>query len=87
MVGGASSSVKEVISDVPQGSILGSLLFLIMMGDIDKSVLTAFFSSFADTREGHGVKIMEDLQNFQKDLDNIYEWASKNSIKFNSSKV
>ena len=49
-------------------------LFLIMIGDIDKSVLTAFLSSFADgTRVGHWAKTMEDLQNFQKDLDNIYK--------------
>merc|ERR1712025_601545 len=65
----------------------GPLLFLIMIGDIDKSVLTAFLSSFADdTRVGHWVKTKEDLQNFQKDLDNIYEWTSKNNMEFNSSK-
>ena len=87
VVGGASSSIKEVISGVPQGSVLGPLLFLIMIGDIDKSMLTAFLSSFADdTRVGHWVKTMEDLQNFQKDLDNIYEWATKSNMKFNSSK-
>ena len=74
MVGGASSSVKEVISGVPQGSLLGPLLSLIMILGIDKSILTDFLSTLADdTRVGHWVKTMEDLQNFQKDLDNIYE--------------
>ena len=72
VVGGVSSNVKEVISGVPQGSLLGPLLSLIMILDIDKSVLTDFLSSFADdTRVGHWVKTIEDLQNFQKDLDNI----------------
>ena len=58
-----------------------------MIGDIDKSALTYFLSSFADdTRVGHGIKTMEDLENFQNDLDGIYEWASKNNMEFNSSK-
>ena len=87
MVGGASSSIKEVISGVPQGSVLGPHLFLIMIRDIDKCVLTALLSSFADdTRVGHWIKTMEDLQSFQRDLDKIYKWSSKNNMEFNSSK-
>ena len=32
------------------------------------------------------MKTREDLQNLQKDLDNIYELATKNNMEFNSSK-
>merc|ERR1712215_393203 len=37
IVNGAKTDTSEVNSGVPQGSVLGPLLFLILLGDIDKS--------------------------------------------------
>ena len=62
---------------VSQGSVLGPLLFLILIGDIDKDVASAFLSSFADdTRMGHGVNSHEDAENFQSDLKPVYPGTS-----------
>ena len=53
-VSGKRSSPSPVLSGVPQGSVLGPLLFLCLIGDIDKELASAFLSSFADdTRMGH----------------------------------
>ena len=87
IVNGMSSSHSEVKSGVPQGAVLGPLLFLILLGDIDKSVSSAFLSSFADdTRIGHRIKTNDDVTQLQKDLDSIYQWSVENNMKFNSEK-
>ena len=87
IVNGMRSDVSEVKSGVPQGSVLGPLLFLILLGDIDKSVSSAFVSSFADdTRVGHRIKTAEDINSLQEDLKAIYQWSADNNMKFNSEK-
>ena len=52
------SERSKVISGVPQGSVLGPLLFLIMIQDIDKRILHSFLSSFADD-----TRLMKEIKN------------------------
>ena len=76
-----NSEDHPVLSSVPQGTILGLLLLLIMISDIDKDVSTSKLVSFADdTRLYSGVGDVTDCDNLQLDLNAVYDWASSNNM-------
>ena len=87
VVNGVKSHPASVNSGVPQGSVLGPLLFLVLIGDIDREVTSAFVSSFADdTRAAKGIRTQDDTKALQTDLGSIYKWAEENNMMFNFQK-
>ena len=74
-------------SGVQEGTVLGPLLFLIMISDINKDFSSSNLISFADdTRIYTHITQIETCDNLQFDLNTIYNWTNCNNMLFNSSK-
>ena len=81
-----NSSWENVISGVPQGSILGPILFLLYVNDIP-SIVSSTAKMFADdTKLYCPVKTIDDCQQLQSDLNSLSNWSSKWLLKFNENK-
>ena len=86
-VKGAVSQALEVVNGVPQGSVLGLLLFLVHIADINSSVVHSTVRSFADdTRIQCEITDVNSTVNLQDDLNVIYTWAEENNMSFNDTK-
>ena len=86
-VNGTKSETCDVTSGVPQGSVLGPVLFIIMISDIDKDTRYAVTSVFADdTKLKFIIRSLEDCELLQSDLNTVYSWSDANNMKFNSLK-
>jgi len=84
-VGGQLSEEVRVTSGVPQGSVLGPLLFLAYVNDI-WSNMESTIRLFADDCVIYRKMInTEGEDKLQKDLNRLGEWAVENAMKINPS--
>ena len=88
MVVNGASNWEPVTSGVPQGSVLGPILFLLYINDIDKSAgaLTTLKKFADDAKLGQVVNDTIGIQRLQNCLDDLEDWASCWGMAFNVSK-
>ena len=84
--GGVYSNWTSVISGVPQGFVLGLILFMLFVNDINDSLSSSFFQFADDHTIERRIRTVENQVALKKDLDIIYSWTCENNLSLNASK-
>jgi hypothetical protein len=86
VINGKASHWIEVESGVPQGSILGPLLFIIYINGIDEGIASDILKFADDTKIFGEVGSFESVSKLKEDLRVLCEWADTWQMKFNTVK-
>ena len=88
LISGKFSSMKNARSGVPQGSILGPLLFIIFIDDIAGGISPGtHLSLYADdTKIWRQIFSDTDILRLQKDIDYLHDWSLSNKMRFHPDK-
>ena len=85
-INGANSTWKPVTSGIPQGSVLGPILFVLYINDLPSNILSDVYMFADDTKIFNIIKSPEDQEILQKDLGSLSVWSDKWLLKFHPEK-
>ncbi len=86
VVDGQQSNWVHVDSGVPQGTVLGPLLFLLHINDLPDSVSSTTRLFADDCLIYRPINSVEDQLELQRDLDSLQEWSERWGMRFNPGK-
>ncbi len=84
---GAQSTPLPVVSGVPQGSVLGPLLFLVYIDGVCSSVTSSKITIYADDIAIYkNIRTQSDYTALQRDVTSVCDWIDNNYLKLNLDK-
>ena len=87
LVDNHKSEPEEVLSGVPQGTVLGPVLFILYINDLVTVIKHSYCMIFAD--DSKLIKMIESLEDrdlLEEDLQAVIEWAARNKMELNRLK-
>ena len=83
---GEKSSISKVVSGVPQGTVLGPLLFLLFINDLPGKVSSTARLFADDSLVYREISNLDDSVELQRDLDKLQAWESDWQMSFHPEK-
>jgi retron-type reverse transcriptase len=85
-VNNSESRDRPVTSGIPQGSVLGPILFVIYINDVPECVNASTYIIADDTKIYKEISCEDDVSGLQADLDQLQKWSDTWLLKFHSNK-
>jgi len=86
VINGSQSPWTSVISGVPQGTVLGPLLFLLYINDITDGIQSDIRLFADDCILYRVIKTSDDTSRLQEDIDRLHFWTKNWQMNFNTKK-
>ena len=83
---GESSEFKKVKHGIPQGSVLGLLLFVMFINDLPEQVNSECYLFADDIKIFREIKGSDDHTTLQNDINTMLDWANKWQLQFHPDK-
>ena len=88
-IGKSTSEKRNILAGVPQGSVLGPLLFILFINDLPLHIEHSNIDIFADDATLHNSS--KDIRNINNDLqvdvNNVLQWCKQNNMVLNENKT
>ena len=86
VINGEESSWIKVTSGVPQGSVLGPVLFLVFINDLDSNIFSKILKFADDAKIVQEVHNVEGRDKLREDLSRLFKWSEEWQMNFNLDK-